>query len=111
MRGFCYEKTMVLLIAALTVALCICGNNKTSESKGLKDIAVQADYTRYEYAQLRQVSDVIAKAEALDELSEKNSIILKDSDDPEAVSAVSSVREKKYLTYTPARGKQSRERP
>ena len=62
---------MVLLIAALTVALCTCGNNKMSESKGLKDIAVQADYTRYEYAQLGQVSDVIVKAEALDELSEK----------------------------------------
>ncbi|OLR55062.1 hypothetical protein BHK98_02660 [Hornefia porci] len=91
------KKVIVLLIATLTVTLCACGNENESKTSKVKDIAVQSDYTQYEYTSLKQASEIIVKAEVQDELSEKNSIIEKDSDDPESVSDFSAVREIKIL--------------
>ncbi|OLR55741.1 hypothetical protein BHK98_06490 [Hornefia porci] len=91
------KKIIVLLMAILTVTLCACANENESKTSEVKDVTVQSDYTQYEYEALKRVSEIIVKAEIQDDLSEKNSIIERDSDDPESVSGFSAVREIKIL--------------
>lgn len=76
-------------------ALCSCGNE--SKPSEVKDVAVQLDYMWYEYSPLKQASEIIIKAEIQDNLSDKNSMVEKDSDDPDSISDFSAAREIKVL--------------
>lgn len=89
------KKIALLLIVALTLTVCSCGTDRIPSD--IKDIAVQSDYVQYEYESLKQASDLIVKAEVVDELSEKNSTVEKDSDDPDSISGFHAVREIKIL--------------
>lgn len=78
------RKVSLFLVAVLTITLCACGNNKSAERK---DIAVQSEYIRYDFQDLKDASQVIVKVKVLDELSEKNSFVEQDAEDSETVSA------------------------
>ena len=91
------KKIIVFLITILTVTLCACTSEKESKTSDVKDVAVLSDYIEYEYAPLKKASDLIVKAEIQDDLSEKNRVIERDSDDPGSIANFYAVRKIKIL--------------
>lgn len=89
------KKIMALLIAVLTVTACACSNE--GETSEVKDSPMASDYIRYKYGPLKKTSEAIVKVEVQDNLSEKNSVLEKDEEDPDTVAAFYAIRDVKVL--------------
>lgn len=87
------RKLVLPLVFIIAFALCACGG----ESSVVKEIPVQSDYIQYDYDALKATSEIIIKVLAQDDLSEKNSIIVQDENDPDAVSDYYAERKVKVL--------------
>ena len=76
------KKTIIFISALTIVAVGIfCYNNKIS-SNDLKDIQTKASFEKYDYLDLKENASVIALVKIEDDLSQENSIINYNENDP-----------------------------
>lgn len=88
------KKAIYLIMSILLVFTLGACNNK---AKNQEDVSHQGDLIEYNYQELKAESKIVVKVEVMDDLSEKNSVIEYDPDDPETIIESYSLRKVKVI--------------
>lgn len=88
--------TLILLTGFLTG----CSNTENKTSQKIEDIPILGSHIVYDYENLKETAQVVAKVEVEDTLTEKNSsAIYEEKNDPTSINVFYALRKVKVVEY------------
>ena len=91
------KKAIILGIVIMILFCCSCSSGSAHPNEEMKDIPITADYMNFDYDELKAYASLIVKVKVTDELSEENTVVQQDPDDPAAIMDVHSLRKVELL--------------